>query len=231
MHRFNWNSIIDGIQLVMIVFTLAIFTVSIAILILFDVLAGTGVMLALTQQNKIVSVVISFATTGLLMVLMTVGYKLKASKDFVAVGWFVLLVSFGVYCLDTYFDALGADIMRYGDFVYTSDRIHNLYRALIGGISIVGEPMGIAVILGMDIVKDAIQNSLPARFRNQGNNQNQKPQNNTKHNQTHQSYNARSSFPSSLPRQNGKPKSHQSVPPPPIVPVDDLSDDFMNTIG
>ena len=56
---------IDSIQEGLVWFVVSVITLCIAVLFLFDVLAGTGTMLFLTGGKEWQSVVISLATTGL----------------------------------------------------------------------------------------------------------------------------------------------------------------------
>jgi len=166
MNKMDWSGIVDGIQVGLLVFSLTILTLSLGALILFDVLAGTGVMLELTQGDLLVSAIISFATTGLVLALLTAGYQVSGRKGGSKMGWVILLLGAGVYSLDIYFDSLGADILRYGRFVSGQevDQIHLLYRILIGGVSVVGEPLSIAMILGMDAIKKMLESALPDRM-------------------------------------------------------------------
>lgn len=76
----KFNKTIDIIQGSLVWFVISIITVCIAVLFLFDVLAGTGTMLYLTGGLEWQSVVISMATTGLLFALMFIGYMLSTGN-------------------------------------------------------------------------------------------------------------------------------------------------------
>lgn len=171
MEHFNWDKVVDLVQSVLVWFVIGLTAICIATLILFDTLAGTGVMSYLTNKNYFASVLISLATTGLLMALLFIGYSLmeKRNKNIVRIGWFALLLSFGVYCLDVVFDSFTADVLRFGQILpltqIQNPNIHMMYRILIGGISTVGEPIGIALIVGMPVLKKIISDALPLSNR------------------------------------------------------------------
>jgi len=87
-------------------------------------------------------------------------------------------------------DSLGADILHYGQIVMVknvieSERtVHVLYRVLIGGLSTVGEPLALAIIVGMPVLKDIIENAMPISQRGytprpQQRSQQSQPQNKT----------------------------------------------------
>lgn len=160
MTKVNWNDVIDRLQAALVWFVIGVIVICVTVLILFDVLAGTGVMWSLTNKNLLASVVISLATTGLLLALMFMGYSLQRT-DYKIIGWGLFVISLGVYVIDTYFDALGADILRFGQIANGVDAVHIMYRILIGGISTVGEPLATSIIVGMPVLKEIIGNSMP----------------------------------------------------------------------
>jgi len=99
---------------------------------------------------------------------MFIGYTVISSKGKgkLGVGVVLLIVAFGVYCLDVYFDSLTADYLRFGRIVSMkeyplSQDVHLLFRVLIGGISTVGESLAVAIILGMPLLKKVISDALP----------------------------------------------------------------------
>jgi len=168
MSEQKWSKVIDGIQTAMLAILIIVITVCILSLIFFDALAGAGIMLYLTNGNVLVSILISLATSGLLLSLMFIGYELitnKKSKSVVGWGLVVLLVAGLVYCVDVYFDSLTADYLRFGNIVLIESLpegdIQWLFRSLIGGISTVGESLAISIILGMPVLKKIISNALP----------------------------------------------------------------------
>jgi len=155
----DWDGVIDGIQQIMIWLTLLLVAVSILALMLFDVLAGTGVMLFLTNENLLASIGISLATTGLLVSLMISAYSLQGK------GWFLFVAAGLIFLLDVYFDSLTADYLRFGTYADISTlenpELHILYRLLIGGISTVGDAMAVAIIVGMPFLKEVLRNAVP----------------------------------------------------------------------
>jgi hypothetical protein len=179
--RVNWDRTIDTIQAGLVWFV--IMTLCTATLILFDVLAGTGVDYFLTQGNLLVSVVISMATTGLLMALMFIGYSMierkGMNKSAKTVGYSMLVFAFGVFCLDVVFDSLSADVLSFGKIVALSEttnaNVHLMFRVLIGGISVVGEALAIAIIMGMPVLKGIINNALPPSYQSTQNGQTYRP--------------------------------------------------------
>ncbi len=200
MAKVNWNSVIDNLQAALVWFVIGIIALCVMTLILFDVLAGTGVMWSLTSQNLLASVVISLATTGLLLALMFMGYSLQRT-EYKQVGWGLFVVSMGVYLIDTYFDAMGADILRYGMIMGEDqiDNIHIMYRVLIGGISTVGEPLATAIIIGMPVLKEIIGKAIPL---------------------SHQYYRATTTTPQDLVKINNRVNSVVSTSPTPrTVPL------------
>ena len=159
----SFNKTIDTIQSMLVGFVIVVVTVCIAVLFLFDVLAGTGTMLYLTGGKAWQSVVISLSTTGLLFALMFIGYSLTDNKNqFIQqVGKFIMLMSGLIYLEDVIFDALLADILRYGTLGSVApDSIQWMFRVLLGGISTVGDALAFAMILGMPVLKNVISSAL-----------------------------------------------------------------------
>ena len=160
----KFNSAIDAIQGGLVWFVIGIITICIAVLFMFDVLAGTGTMLYLTGGQEWQSVVISLATTGLLFALMFIGYMLTENKNKMikSVGMFIIVAAGLVYLLDIVFDALLADVLRYGT-VMLGQRVELLqwmFRGLLGGISTVGDALALAMVMGMPVLKNIIQMSI-----------------------------------------------------------------------
>jgi hypothetical protein len=195
MKLVNWDSVIDNIQAGLVWFVIVVVTICTATLILFDVLAGMGIMDYLTSGNMVVATLISLATTGLLLALMFIGYTMQEKKSTGAksVGWVLLLIAFLVYCVDVVFDSLTADVLRFSMIVSTNEipnpYVHMLFRGLLAGISTVGEALAVSIIIGMPVLKTFINNALPVSRRMPINNQPRQ-------------YNA--AIPSSIPRA-GKP--------------------------
>ena len=171
MRKVNWDSVIDTVQAGLVWFVIFVVTICTATLVLFDVLAGAGVMNFLTSNNLLVAIFISLATTGLLLALMFIGYTMSEKENALAksVGWTLLGVAFLVYCIDIYFDSLTADVLRFAAIVSVKDitnpQVHMLFRALIGGISTVGEALAVSIIVGMPVLKKFINNAMPVSRR------------------------------------------------------------------
>ena len=136
---------------------------SILALIFFDVLAGTGVMMYLTNGDVFASIAISLATTGLLMTLMLIAYQLAKAKKVKFTGPLIIstILSLGVFGLDIFFDSLTADYLRFKTIVSIDSLpkgdVHIYFRTLIGGISSVGEGLGMAMIFGLPILKNVLK--------------------------------------------------------------------------
>lgn len=164
----NWEGVIDTIQMIMLWSLIILAAVCIFVLILFDVLAGTGIMMTNTQNSLWKSLSISLATSGLLMALMVSGIKLtERGSGKVGLGWFLLIIAAGVFVLDIIFDALTADYLKYNQVVVLSNfpepdkTVHWMFRGLIGGLSMVGEAMAVSIIVGMPVLKSIIRKALP----------------------------------------------------------------------
>jgi hypothetical protein len=186
--HFDWDKTIDNIQFGMLWFIVAILVVCVSVLILFDILAGAGVMTYLTNENVVASVFISLATSGLLISLMVLVYSASSNtnKKTVSVGKMIGVIAFGVYCLDVYFDSMTADYLRFDQIMVLKDipnyPVHLLFRILIGGISTVGEALAMSIILGMPILKEIINKAIPESMRTSGG-QNDNGNNNNNNNQ------------------------------------------------
>lgn len=213
----DWDRIIDTIQAGLVGFIIIVVTLCTATLILFDVLAGTGVDMFLTQGRLLVSIVISMATTGLLMALMFVGYSLVDKKGMnksgKTIGWVVLFFAGAVFLLDVIFDSLSADVLSYGKIVTlsetTNENVHLMFRVLIGGISVVGEALAVAIIMGMPMLKGIINNALPPQYQSTQRNQTYRaPQSNQYR------YDASRPVYSNIPKQTLVPASQIKRPAP-----------------
>ena len=172
----KFGKTVDAIQGMLVWFVVFVITISIAVLFLFDVLAGTGTMLFLTNGKMLQSVVISLATTGLLFALMFIGYMLMESKAgaYQSVGGLVLFLAGIIYIMDIIFDALLADILRYGT-IGVADNLQWMFRVLLGGISTVGDALAMALIIGLPVLKNIIGGALGAKV-DSGSNKNFQPQ-------------------------------------------------------
>lgn len=169
--RFDWDGTIDSIQFGLLWFIIIVVVICVSVLILFDVLAGAGVMNYLTNQNTLASFLISLATSGLLVSLMFLSYNFGKGKSTFSVGFILGTIAFGVYCLDVYFDSMTADYLRFGQIMILKDipnsSVQLLFRLLIGGISTVGESLAMAIIVGMPVLKEIINKAVPEGMRTQ----------------------------------------------------------------
>lgn len=170
MSNINWESVIDKLQAALVWVVIAVLVFCTIILLAFDSLAGTGIGMNLTRGNLTASITISLATTGLLTAVAFLAY-LANSKGYGAIGKSLAIVSVIFLLIDIYMDALGADILHYGAIVMVKNvpeaerTVHVLYRVLIGGLSTVGEPLALAIIVGMPVLKDIIENAIPVSQR------------------------------------------------------------------
>lgn len=161
--KIDWNKVIDVVQNVMVFIVIILTAVCILALIFADVVIGKGTMSYLTNDNDLAGWGISLATTGVLLVLMLLLYFAWKGKW----GWGALL-AIGipvvvVYCVDVFFDAMLADILRYGGFVtlntLPAGSLHPLFRVLLGSISTMGDGMGMTLLIGLPVLKDIIGHS------------------------------------------------------------------------
>lgn len=172
MEKINWSKIIDGITVFMLGIVLLILVVCTVVLLSFDSLVGTGSMMVFTNQHLAYSSFISLATTGMGIALAFMAYIAYAR------GYNKLGLGFGfaagfVLLIDVYFDSLTADWLRYGFFVAIKNlseadqNNHILFRILIGGLSLIGEPLAVAIIVGIPELKGFIRSVLPQHTRPQ----------------------------------------------------------------
>lgn len=215
----NWDAVIDKLQVTLVAFVILVVAICTATLILFDIaVPAGGSMTYLTNGDTTTAWGISLATTGLLMALMFSAYSLIDSKKGTPKyygGILILIVSFAVYCMDIAFDSLSADVFRYSTIVSIKDipnpSVHIMFRALIGGISTVGEALAIAIIIGMPVLKSFINNALPVSRRQPTQSNYVAPE---------KRYNAQSPVMTNLPRPTPKPvQAKQKYPEPTYHPV------------
>ena len=81
------------------------------------------------------------------------------------VGYVVLAFSGLIFFTDIVFDALTADILSFGVVMNLASVqnawVHWLFRILLGGMSLVGEALALAIIMGMPVLKEMIGDALP----------------------------------------------------------------------
>ena len=159
MSKINWNSVIDYIAGGMVTISLAMLTISTLMLLFFDSIVGTGSIYKLSEfiegdTRLAVAIFGSVSSTGLQTAMAFLGYLLY-KRNFGTLGKAFFGASLIFWGIDIYFDALTADIMRYGDFVALSSLVgverntHLLWRGMDGGFSAVGELLALAIINGM----------------------------------------------------------------------------------
>lgn len=209
MERINWNKIIDGITVFMLGIVLLILVVCTVVLLAFDSLVGAGSMMVFTNQHVGFSTLISLATTGMTIALAFMAYLAGAHGYQKAGALFGVAAAF-VAIVDVYFDSLTADWLRYGAFMairnlpVADQNNHILFRILIGGLSLIGEPLAVAIIVGMPDLKRFIRSVLPKT---------QQPPQPT----------APRQYPTSLPRANQTPPpaprpAPRPIPAQPLIP-------------
>lgn len=161
MKQINWNKVLDTVQAIMLWVVVGTWGLSTLALILFDQLVGTGAMYYATNGNLLVSAGTSLATSGLLIAGMFFSYRLmnEGNRKPMAYGLFAGSVVFIV--IDVLVDGLTIDFLRYGAIQPHTDWFHWLLRLLFGGVSFFGEPLAIAILFGMPILKDVISDALP----------------------------------------------------------------------
>ncbi len=172
MEKINWSKIIDGITVFMLGIVLLILVVCTVVLLSFDSLVGTGSMMVFTNQHLAYSSFISLATTGMGIALAFMAY-LAYGRGYDKLGLVFGIAAGFVLLIDVYFDSLTADWLRYGAFTSIKNlpamdqNNHILFRILIGGLSLIGEPLAVAIIVGMPELKTFIRSVLPQQTRTQ----------------------------------------------------------------
>lgn len=163
--RLFWGKSVDVVQTVLFGFVITSIAVCILVLILFDSFAGTGIMYWLTNGKLYESIAVSLATTGLLMAIMFMAYLLSTGESKIAknASYALGAVALAVIGIDVFFDALLADILRYGRPLHWAeiDALQICFRFLIGGISFVGDALSISMISGMPVLKKLLVDAMP----------------------------------------------------------------------
>jgi len=145
-------------------YILAVFSFLVAVsalvsLIGIDVLAGQ--VSVEHMSNNQVGWFTSLATTGLIMALMgTVLYGVKEQWNG-GILIAVCVVALIPISIDVYFDYLAPDILRFGSFVDLAVTLtgaeqmpHLLFRILIAGISLIGEPLAATSIIIFPVLRE-----------------------------------------------------------------------------
>ena len=145
--------------------TLFVTIAALVSLVLSDVITGqvTG---AHISTSKWFGLFVSFATTGMLIGCGASLYKFWKSENYLGFG-IVFIIFVSLQSADVYFDAVSVDIMRFGKIIFSSEVpgaaeavAHNVYRFLVGGISLVGEPLAIGSLVMFPELKKFISNFL-----------------------------------------------------------------------
>lgn len=163
--RTDWDKIISGIQIGMVWFIIGLVSLCTLVLVFADTFIGAGTMYFFTAGKTGLSFLISMATTGLLMAIAFMGYTIIEKTEYSIFGWALLILSIGFYLLDTYFDSLAADVLRFGEIATVANlpdkTNHILFRILIGGISTLGEPLAVGILIGLPVMKKMIESIIP----------------------------------------------------------------------
>jgi len=154
------DQLLDMIQDGMIYFAVGLTAFCILALMLFDTVAGAGIMYYLTAGTWWAAVGISFATSGLLVMLMVLFYSNQESPV-------LFVATAAIFLLDVGFDSLSADVLRFGAYNNLQNvpdaGLHWAFRVLIGGLSTVGDAVAMALIVGMPIIKNVLHDALPKK--------------------------------------------------------------------
>jgi hypothetical protein len=145
--------------------TLLVTISSLISLILSDVITGQ-VAGAHISTNGWFGLFVSFATTGMLIGCGALLVKFWRESNYLGFG-ITLSIFLSLQSADVYFDAVSVDIMRFGKIIFSSEMpdaaeamAHNIYRFLVGGISLVGEPLAIGSLVMFPALKKFISDTL-----------------------------------------------------------------------
>jgi len=159
------EKVTNGAPYLIVGVTLFVTIAALISLILSDIITGqvTG---AHISTNKWFGLFVSFATTGMLVACGALLFKFWNDGNYIGFG-ITLLVFIGLQGADIYFDAVSVDIMRFGKIVFSSEMTdkpeamaHNIYRFLVGGISLVGEPLAVGSLVMFPVLKKFISNTI-----------------------------------------------------------------------
>lgn len=170
MARINWYKIIDGIAAAMMMLTIVVLTAATLALLLFDTIVGTGsnykLMEYLSGNNRTIAAIFgSVSSTGLQTALAFMAY-LAFKRNVGVLGWIFFVAGLAFWGVDVYFDALTADIVRYGNFIALDSLVgierdtHFMWRTAFGGFSVIGEFFALAILAGMSELKAFIRSTL-----------------------------------------------------------------------
>jgi signal transduction histidine kinase len=162
-------------------------------LILADVITGqvTGEHIS---TNTWFGLFVSLATTGMLTACGALLFNFWGHRNYIGFA-VVLFVFIALQGADVYFDAISVDIMRFQKIIFTAEMAdkpeamaHNVYRFLVGGVSLVGEPLAVSSLVLFPVLKKFISSALrdAGTHGEQGRQQNQNRQNNHQNNMERQ---------------------------------------------
>lgn len=161
-----FNGVLDGAPFLVIFIMIAIVIFAILALLIADILTGQ-ITSNYMFRDPSYGFWVSMATTGLLTCF--IALAVKARKDKWPITWIIGfgLMAVSIQTLDIYFDSLSVDIKRFGAIIAVADQLshpettaHILFRALVGIISLVGEPMATVGIFTFPIMKELLNSML-----------------------------------------------------------------------
>ena len=160
---FEFLADVSPYVIVGLVFLIAI--ASLISLVLVDIITGriTGEYISNRGSFGLLS---SLAGTGMLIACGALVAKFYEDRSWIPLG-VSLLVFLALQGADMYFDAISVDIMRFGKPVSVvltmtdAEAVaHNIYRAFIAGISLVGEPLAVGSLVMFPQMKKWIMGML-----------------------------------------------------------------------
>lgn len=131
-----------------------------------DIYAGAYTTRHMSGNNDFFGWMFSLATTGLTLAAITALFKgidVKGTNKAWSKGiiWTLGIITFLLIAADTYLDMLVVDLMRFGEFVTVTERLssaeataHWIFRILMGGVSLIGEPLAAAAIAIFPVLAD-----------------------------------------------------------------------------
>ena len=163
----------------------------------------------------------SLAGTGML-----IGFGFLLKEFFDKENYFGFIVALIIFLAlqgaDAYFDAISVDIKRFGMIVSVATMsqpeavAHNVYRIFVAGISLVGEPLGIASLVAFPFLKNFLGKTFKAKeFQPASPVAKHKPSTPFRPSPGHSEYQSFRPAMSSLPKkgaQNGNPKRNPDSP-------------------
>lgn len=154
------EGILDAGPYIIIGASFLIGILSIIALLGVDIYTGKVVGSHMSKED-IFGWLISFATTGLIVAAVGVFVKgWEKEWNVLALGTIGVIV-LALLGIDAYFDGISVDIKRFGEIVDTSTMLtapealaHNLFRILVAGVSLVGEPLATMSVMFFPVMKE-----------------------------------------------------------------------------